>query len=91
MHRVESGETVAAIGRRFGVAPTSIIAANNLHSPEASLGDQLLIPTTLRAEPAAKHPVSHTAARRTTVVRTTHRTAVVKPVRKRPVIVAKVQ
>jgi membrane-bound lytic murein transglycosylase D len=91
MHRVEIGETLAAIGKRFGVAPSSIIAANNLHSNEASQGDQLLIPTSLRVEPAVKRPVSHTAVRRSTapVNHTTHRTAVVRTVHKKPVIVAK--
>jgi membrane-bound lytic murein transglycosylase D len=87
MHRVESGENLALIGKRFGVAPTSIALANNLHSREASQGDQLLIPTAVRAEPAAKRAVSHTAARRSTT--SIHRTAVVRTAHKKPVIVAK--
>jgi membrane-bound lytic murein transglycosylase D len=98
MHRVETGETLAAIGRRFGVAPASIATANNLQSHEASQGDQLLIPAALRAEPAAKHAAkhaathaaTHTAARHTAAAsRTSHRTAVVKHAHKKPVIVAK--
>ena len=88
MHRVESGENLALIGKRFGVAPASIALANNLHSREASQGDQLLIPTAVRAEPAAKRPVSHTATRRSTTS-IPHRTAVVRTAHKKPVIVAK--
>jgi peptidoglycan lytic transglycosylase D len=86
MHRVESGETLALIGKRFGVAPASIVLANNLHSREASQGDQLLIPTAARTEPA-KRPVSQAAARRNTT--SIHRTAVIRTAHRKPVIVAK--
>ena len=44
MHRVGAGETLAAIGKRYGAAPASIVAANNLPSGEAMEGDRLLIP-----------------------------------------------
>lgn len=89
LHKVETGETLAAIGKRYGVAPSSIIAANNLHSQEASQGDRLLIPAAARPEPAAKRPTSRTAAHRTTASkRSTHRTAVAKPAGAKPVIVA---
>ena len=44
MHRVETGETLAAIGKKFGTTPGSIVAANNLKSEDAVEGDRLLIP-----------------------------------------------
>jgi membrane-bound lytic murein transglycosylase D len=97
MHRVENGETLAAIGKRFGVPAASIATANHLQASEAAEGDRLLIPAAPRAEPAAraaaKRPTTRTASHRTTTTpshrTTTHRTAVVKPATKRPVIVAK--
>ena len=33
VHRVGAGETLADIGKRYGVAPSSIVAANNLRRP----------------------------------------------------------
>jgi membrane-bound lytic murein transglycosylase D len=99
MHRVESGETLAEIGKHFGVAASSIVTANNLHSQEMSEGDRLLIPAASRPEPLAKRPVPHTATRRTTTthtttthtttIHTTHRTATRKPAQKKPVTIAK--
>jgi spore germination protein YaaH len=105
MHRVESGETLAEIGKHFGVAASSIVTANNLHSQEMSEGDRLLIPAASRPEPVAKRPVSHTATRRATTTgrsttthatttqgtttHSTHRTATRKPAQKKPVTIAK--
>jgi membrane-bound lytic murein transglycosylase D len=95
MHCVEEGETLAAIGKRFGVAPANIVSANNLHSQETSPGDRLLIPTASRPEPVASkrtasHNVSHTTSHRASSKRTSHRSsAAVKPPAAKPVIVAK--
>jgi membrane-bound lytic murein transglycosylase D len=61
MHTVESGETLASIGRRYRTAPGTIAAANNMRSQTPAVGDHLLIP-------AAYHetaPPVRTAARRT--------------------------
>src|SRR5689334_5385699 len=63
LHRVEAGDTLATISRRYGASPASIISANNMRTPEAmEQGDRLFIPTSLRSEPAAKRS---TASRNT--------------------------
>jgi len=61
MHTVETGETLASIGKRYRTAPSTIAAANNMHSQTPAVGDHLLIP-------AAYHeavPVRTVAAKRT--------------------------
>ena len=50
MHRIGPGETLATIGKHYGIAAASIVAANGLRSDEAVEGDRLLIPTGARAE-----------------------------------------
>ncbi len=74
MHTVAPGESLAAIAKRFGVAPASLIAANNLLSAEPREGDRLMIPLAgrpLAAAPqrgvthsaaASRRPAAHTAA-----------------------------
>ncbi len=44
MHTVESGETLASIGKRYRTAPGTIAAANNMRSQTPAVGDHLLIP-----------------------------------------------
>jgi hypothetical protein len=53
MHRVERGETLAAIARMYGSAPSAISAANNniINAPEA--GDLLIIPAAYHERSAA--------------------------------------
>ena len=63
MHRLGIGETVADVGKRFGIATTALVAANNLQSREPSEGDRLIIPAALRPEPVpARRPVKGAAA-----------------------------
>jgi membrane-bound lytic murein transglycosylase D len=71
IHRVASGETLASIGKQYGIAASSVIAANRLDKPEAVEGDRLIIPAVLRPEAPARRPVtrSTTSARRRTPVR----------------------
>ncbi|HUI56166.1 MAG TPA: transglycosylase SLT domain-containing protein [Bryobacteraceae bacterium] len=64
MHRVGTGETLAAIGKRYGVALSSLVAVNNLQAPEAAEGDRLIIPAVLRVESPAKKPVVRAGTRR---------------------------
>ena len=67
MHRVAAGDTLATIGKRYGVTPASIVAANHLEEAQAVEGDRLLIPTAARADapsPVKKGPMP--AARRRT-------------------------
>jgi membrane-bound lytic murein transglycosylase D len=93
MHRVGSGETMATIGKRYGVTPANIVSVNRLESAQAVEGDRLLIPSAQRAQPpaakpAAKKTVSATARRRGTTRGKTVTTASVRPVRKNPAILA---
>ncbi|MDQ6663419.1 MAG: transglycosylase SLT domain-containing protein [Acidobacteriota bacterium] len=50
MHRVESGETLAAIAKRFNSATGSIAAANKLAADEPVAGDRLVIPASFQDE-----------------------------------------
>jgi membrane-bound lytic murein transglycosylase D len=91
MHRVGPGETLAAIGRQFGIGTATIVAANNLKDGEALEGDRLLIPAAVRADapvrPAAPRGTGHAAASRS---RTRSSHASVTPVKK-PVVLARVR
>ncbi|MDQ2901034.1 MAG: LysM peptidoglycan-binding domain-containing protein, partial [Acidobacteriota bacterium] len=53
MHRVESGETLAAIARRFNSAAGSIAAANGLVADEPIEGDRLVIPASFQDDEGA--------------------------------------
>src|ERR1017187_4824173 len=93
MHRVLGSETLATIGKRYGVTPANIVSVNRLESARAVEGDRLLIPSAQRAQPpaakpAAKKTVSATARRRGTTRGKTVATASVRPVRKSPVVLA---
>jgi membrane-bound lytic murein transglycosylase D len=57
LHRVAAGETLAAIGGRFGVSPATLLAANALPAHAAVEGDLLVVP----AAPRALAPVRHAA------------------------------
>ena len=102
MHAVGSGETLAAIGKRYGVAPAAIVTTNHLETAEAREGDRLLIPAALRLEAPVRKTTTGTrkastaqktasAARRKPA--TTHgkptTTATARPAAKSPVTVAR--
>jgi membrane-bound lytic murein transglycosylase D len=92
MHRVAGGETVAMIGKRYGVAESSIVAANSLKAGEAREGDRLLIPASFRAEAPLRNAASHSAAaRRPAPSRNRTRTASAAATAKKPVVVARVR
>jgi membrane-bound lytic murein transglycosylase D len=78
IHRVATDETLAAIGKRYGVTPAGLMAANNLAGTQPEAGDLLMIPTAFRPtqspEPAALPAVRKGAPQRTTQ-RTTQRTS----------------
>jgi membrane-bound lytic murein transglycosylase D len=66
MHKVESGETMATIGKRYGAAPAVIAAANPMESDAPETGDLLVIPQAtakpaVLPKPAARRPVRTTA------------------------------
>jgi membrane-bound lytic murein transglycosylase D len=71
LHRVAQGETLAAIGKRYGLSAGSIIAVNSLKTPEAVEGDRLLIPVAARPEAPVKRTASRSSARRGTTQRAT--------------------
>jgi membrane-bound lytic murein transglycosylase D len=54
MHKVASGETLASIGKRYGMAGGSIAAANGLKQASPAAGDRLLIPVAYRESAAPK-------------------------------------
>ena len=81
MHRVAIGETLAVIGKRYGIAPSTIIAANSLEASEAIEGDRLLIPAAQRAEPPAARKPAPTKSR--------SRSATASSAKKKPVVVAR--
>jgi membrane-bound lytic murein transglycosylase D len=75
VHRVGTGESLAAIGKRYNVAASSIVAVNHIESEQPLEGDRLLIPAAVRiqapvvrrAAPAAassqsRRPATTTAA-----------------------------
>src|SRR6185503_15638379 len=44
MHKVESGETLATIGKRYGAAPSVIATVNRIEADAPEAGDLLVIP-----------------------------------------------
>jgi membrane-bound lytic murein transglycosylase D len=77
MHKVESGETLAMIGKRYGASPSAIAAANRIVSEAPEAGDRLAIPqAAVRPIPARKAAVRRSgaaSARNTTAHNTTAR------------------
>jgi len=61
MHRVASGETLASIGKAYGMASSSIVAVNKLAGVEAEAGDRLIIPAGLRVDAPARRVGTHAA------------------------------
>jgi membrane-bound lytic murein transglycosylase D len=86
MHRVGASETLAIIGKRYGVTPANIMSVNRLETAQAVEGDRLLIPAAAQRiqTPVAKKPLSAASRRKGT--RTA--TAAARPARKTPVVVA---
>ena len=85
VHRVAPGDTLATIGRRYGVTPTAIVAANRLDSPQAVEGDHLLIPAAPKAEAPLRKPAAAPARRTGTVTRRPS-TAAARPAAKRSTV-----
>jgi membrane-bound lytic murein transglycosylase D len=57
MHKVSSGETLASIGKHYGMLPGSIAAVNGLRQVTPAAGDRLLIPVAYRENAVPKRPV----------------------------------
>jgi len=67
IHKVESGETLAMIGKQYGASPSIIAAANQLESESPETGDRLVIPqqatvaAAVARKPVARRPAATTA------------------------------
>jgi membrane-bound lytic murein transglycosylase D len=84
MHKVEAGDTLSAVAKRYGVTPAAIVAANNLKSGESLDSERLVIPAVLRPAVPARTAVAHRTPARSTAKRTPAATAA----HKAPVMVA---
>ena len=65
MHKVASGETLASIGKHYGMTASSIAAANGMKTDSPATGDHLLIPVAYRtpAPAVARHATAKPRAR----------------------------
>ena len=92
MHRVIAGDTLATIGKRYGVTPANIVSVNRLENAQAVEGDRLLIPSVQRVQaPAAKKTLTASARRKPATAtrrKPATTTASARPVRKTPVVLA---
>jgi membrane-bound lytic murein transglycosylase D len=71
MHRVEAGETLAGIARRYGTTAKSIADANKIIGNDPSSGDHLMIPAVYHMPAAKTAASSKPAARRASAHHTT--------------------
>jgi membrane-bound lytic murein transglycosylase D len=62
MHKVQMGETLATIGKRFGMTAAGLGATNHLAAQEAADGDWVVIPAAARPQPVVQR--GYVAARR---------------------------
>lgn len=69
MHKVEDGETLASIARRYGMAASTIAVANGLVSQTPVSGQRLVIPAVYKTESGARR----TASKHPTIVRSSSR------------------
>jgi len=72
MHKVESGETLATIGKRYGAAPSMIAAVNRIEPDGPETGDFLVIPQSAAVpavirKPAPARPVNTTPKKKASV------------------------
>jgi membrane-bound lytic murein transglycosylase D len=82
MHRVLAGETLASIGKRYGVSAANIVSVNRLERAQAMEGDRLLIPSVQRLQPPmTKKTVTASAHRKRTTRGKAVATASVRTVR----------
>lgn len=65
MHKVENGETLATIGKRYGASPSMIAAANRLNAAgDPEIGDRIVIPKAIVEQSAALKATPKTALRK---------------------------
>jgi membrane-bound lytic murein transglycosylase D len=93
MHRVETGETLAVIARRYGATPASIVSANHmLPTDQPTPGDRLIIPAAFHEPPAPRAAVRkssrtrpHAASPAASKVASASKAAATKPLAVSPV------
>jgi membrane-bound lytic murein transglycosylase D len=88
IHRVETGETLAAIGKRYGTLAKSIADANEMETGELEPGERLLIPAAQRAIPARRSR-SRSRSRASAVRASAVRRASATPASKEPRVLAR--
>jgi membrane-bound lytic murein transglycosylase D len=85
VHRVSAGETLAAIGKRYNVQASSIVAVNKIESEQPLEGDRLLIPAAARIEaPVRKAAPAASARRRPAATRKPAATATARSTGRKP-------
>jgi membrane-bound lytic murein transglycosylase D len=68
-HRVEAGETLASIGKKYHVTPVAIASANNLErGAELSAGEKLIIPAVQSQSETKRRLVSYRVRRGDTLL-----------------------
>jgi len=68
-HRVEAGETLASIGKKYHVTPVAIASANNLErGAELSAGEKLIIPAVQSQSEIKRRLVSYRVRRGDTLL-----------------------
>jgi membrane-bound lytic murein transglycosylase D len=68
-HRVEAGETLTSIGKKYHVTPAAIAAANNLeHGAALGAGEKLIIPATQAQSELKRRLVSYRVRRGDTLL-----------------------
>src|SRR6266446_2051638 len=68
-HRVEAGETLTSIGKKYHVTPAAIAAANNLeHGAALDAGEKLIIPATQSQAEVKRRLVSYRVRRGDTLL-----------------------
>jgi len=68
-HRVEAGETLTSIGKKYHVTPAAIAAANNLeHGAALDAGEKLIIPATQPQSETKRRLVSYRVRRGDTLL-----------------------
>ncbi|MDQ6676988.1 MAG: transglycosylase SLT domain-containing protein [Acidobacteriota bacterium] len=75
MHRVESGDTLTAIAKRYNSSAGRIAQANQLTAPEPEAGDRLLIPAGY-ADASARLVAARFSTRRALHTKTARRTTI---------------
>ena len=71
VHRVESGESLAAIARQYNASASAIASVNGISGSQPAEGDQLVIPAAYREVYAAVKAPRTASARKPAAKRTT--------------------